>query len=64
MAELTLDSQAMPAIEIPSRQVTVMMPMMRMSLVRLTMVAPFSWGQSEKDEAQFTDRDHWEVFLL
>ena len=37
---LTLDSHAMPAIEIPSRHVTVMMPMMRMSLVWSTMKAP------------------------
>lgn len=44
LLQLTLDSHAMPAIEMPRRQVTVMTPMMRMSLVRSTMVAPFSWG--------------------
>lgn len=40
--KLTFDSQAMPAIEIPSRQVTVMMPMIRISLVLSTMATPCS----------------------
>lgn len=40
---LTFDSHAIPAMEIPRRQVTVMMPMIRMSLVRSTIETPFSW---------------------
>lgn len=41
--ELTFDSHAIPAIEIPRRHVTVMTPMMRMSLVRSTTATPYSW---------------------
>lgn len=40
---LTFDSHAIPAMEIPRRHVTVMMPMIRMSLVRSTIETPFSW---------------------
>lgn len=60
LVELTLDSHAMPAIEIPSRQVTVMTPMMRMSLVRSTMTAPFSWGRKSREfSGGFKDnKDH------
>lgn len=39
----TFDSHAIPAIEIPRRHVTVMIPMMRMSLVRSTIATPYSW---------------------
>lgn len=39
----TFDSHAIPAMEIPRRNVTVMMPMIRMSLVRSTIETPFSW---------------------
>ena len=39
---LTLDSHDMPAIEMPSRHVTVMTPTMRMSLIGSAMTAPFS----------------------